>query len=95
MADGSTDYSITEQENVYVRYVNDDCVLKIELVDIVPVESADATGIFDALEKGLHIIGVTLEKCVCTNMDGSVNQGKHTGVAKKIADAVPHNIVNI
>ena len=106
LADGSTDHSITEQENVYVRYVDDDGVQKTELADIVPVESADATDVFDAIEKGLHNISMTLEKRVCTNMDGaSVNQGKcticlqrcveRTGVAKKIADAVPHSIVNI
>ena len=29
-------------------------------------------------------------------MDGaSVNQGRRTGVAKKIVDAFPHNVVNI
>ena len=69
IADGSTDHSITEQENVYVRYVNDDGVLKTELADIVPVKSADTTGVFYAIETGLHNIGLTLEKCVCTNMD--------------------------
>ena len=39
---------------------------------------------------------ICLEKCVCTNMDGAcVNQGKRNGVPMKIAEAVPHNVVNI
>ena len=62
MADGSTDHNITEQENVYVRYVNKEGLLKTELADIVPVKFADATGIFDAIKAGLDNIGVTFEK---------------------------------
>ena len=76
IADGSTDHNITEQENVYVRYVNKEGLLKTELADIVPVKSAYATDIFDAIKKALDNIGVTLEKCVCSNMDGAcTNQG--------------------
>ena len=39
---------------------------------------------------------MTRGKCVCTNMHGaSVNQGQRNGVTRKIAEAVPHNVVNI
>ena len=63
---------------------------------IVPVKSADATGIFDAMKTGMDNIGVTVEKCVCTNIDGAcVNQGKRHGVTREIAEAVPLNVVNI
>ena len=37
MADGSTDHSITEQENVYVQYLNEEGLLKTKLADIVPI----------------------------------------------------------
>ena len=62
MADGSIDHSITEQEIVYLRYVNEGGLLKTELADIVFVKSADVTGIFDAIKTGMDSIGVTLEK---------------------------------
>ena len=64
MADGSTDHSITKQENVYVRYINEGSLLKTELANIVPVKSADATGIFDTIKTGLDNIGVTREMCL-------------------------------
>ena len=96
LADGSTDHTITEQEIVYVRYVTSEGVLKTELADIVAAKSADASGVFNAIEDGLHNIDVPLTKVVCTNMDGaSVNQGKFHGVARKIADALPHTVTNI
>ena len=73
-----------------MRYVTEEGLLKKELADIVPGKFADATGIFDAIKTGLDNICVTLKKCVCTNMD----QGNRNGVTRKIAEAVPHNIVN-
>ena len=56
IADGSTDHSITEQENVYVRYVNVECLLNTEMADIVPVKSADVTGIVDAIKTALETL---------------------------------------
>ena len=96
LADGSTDHTITEQEIVYVRYVTSEGVLKTELADIVAAKSADANGVVNAIEDGLNNIDVPLTKVVCTNMDGaSVNQGTFHGVARKIADALPHTVTNI
>ena len=65
MADSrSTDHSITEQENVYVRYVNENGLLKTELADIVPVKSADATGIFDMSYVVVFCSDLTLRRVV-------------------------------
>ena len=54
MADGNTDHSVTEQEHVYVRYINEEGLLETELADIVSVKCADATGIFDVARCMTH-----------------------------------------
>ncbi|KAI4792362.1 hypothetical protein KUCAC02_033429 [Chaenocephalus aceratus] len=48
MGNGSTDISVTEQENVYVRYVKDG-LPATEFIDIMAVKSADANGVLAAL----------------------------------------------
>ncbi|KAI4806442.1 hypothetical protein KUCAC02_017267, partial [Chaenocephalus aceratus] len=58
MGDGSTDISVTEQENVYVRYVKDG-LPATEFIDIMAVKSADANGVLAALLEALHHVDLT------------------------------------
>ncbi|KAL3060907.1 hypothetical protein OYC64_009173 [Pagothenia borchgrevinki] len=78
MGDGSTDISVTEQENVYVRYVKDG-LPTTEFIDIMAVKSADANGVLAALLEALHHVDLTdgdIKKNIiaCTFDGASVNQ---------------------
>ncbi|XP_070535062.1 zinc finger protein 862-like [Ptychodera flava] len=108
LGDGSTDAGILEQEIVYLRYVDPtECTPKTRQIDIVPLSTADSTGIFNALQTGLKTVDINFEdlkhqaesekstpKLVGVNFDGaSVMMGQKSGVAKKITDIVPEAVV--
>lgn len=58
MADGSTDKSITEQETVYVCCAGSNGHPTTLFADLVPLKSADAGGVTEAIQAGLETVGV-------------------------------------
>ena len=86
LADGSTDSSQTEQEAVFIRYVNKEGEPVTMLCDIVPAADAHAIGVKAALDTGLAKLGidesVLKKKLVGCNFDGAaVMMWKKSGVA--------------
>lgn len=55
LSDGSTDASVVEQETVSVRYINKGEPVT-ELAKIVPLESAKATGVYEAVKQGMNAV---------------------------------------
>nr|XP_033965204.1 zinc finger protein 862-like isoform X2 [Pseudochaenichthys georgianus] len=99
MGDGSTDISVTEQENVYVRYVKDG-LPATEFIDIMAVKSADANGVLAALLEALHHVDLTdgdIKKKIigCTFDGASVNQGAKGGVIVKLRELLGHVLISI
>ncbi|KAI4793758.1 hypothetical protein KUCAC02_032516 [Chaenocephalus aceratus] len=74
MGNGSTDISVTEQENVYVRYVKDG-LPATEFIDIMAVKSADANGVLAALLEARHHVDLTggdmKKKIIACTCDGA------------------------
>ena len=94
LSDGSTDSSQTEQEAVFIRFVDRDGEAKTVLCDIVAVEDAHAVGVKSAIDKGLQKLSIdeaTLQKkLVACNFDGAaVMMGCKNGVATKYRDQCP------
>ena len=97
LADGATDKSVTEQLTVFVRYTDSNGRPSTQFSDLVSLQSADATGITDAITKGLEAVqvdeSVLSEKLVGCNFDGAnVMIGAKGGVSKKLEDKVSHPI---
>ena len=91
--DGSTDRGITEQELVYIRYVDGKGELQTQVADIVNLEHWHAVGVKDGVLKGLQAVGVSAEvlkqKLVGINTDGAaVNLGKKGGAVRLLKDTV-------
>ena len=94
LADGSTDAAIKEQELIYLRFIDLNFRPVTCLTDIVELNSANADGIYQGIEKGLGSIDLTFEKLKPTspgptlasaNFDGaSVMLGERGGVISKI-----------
>ena len=84
-ADGSTDHSITEQEALYVRYVENGVAVN-KFLGLEEVEHSTAAGVLDAIDNCLSKrVGVLLDtqkqKLVNMNLDGAaVNMGVYNGV---------------
>ena len=81
LADGSTDATVVEQETVSVRYIHKGEPVT-ELAEIVPLESAKATGVYKAVKQGIAAVkredGPSL---IGANFDGaSVMIGEKSGV---------------
>ena len=81
LADGSTDATVVEQETVSVRYIHKGEPVT-ELVEIVPLQSAKATGGYKAVKQGIAAVkredGPSL---IGANFDGaSVMIGEKSGV---------------
>ena len=55
VANGSTDATVVEQETVSVRYINKGEPVT-ELAEIVPLESAKATGVYKAVKQGIAAV---------------------------------------
>ena len=99
LADGSTDTSISEQENVYIRYFAKGRIVT-SLVDIVELESSNAAGVFSGIEKALNKVDLSMNvlsnfndetpTIVCANFDGaSVMQGQKGGTMAHILAKAP------
>lgn len=101
LSDGSTDKAIVEQELVYVRYVPESTRLPItRMVQIVPLPSGSAEGVYSAVVQALASVGLPMYKLgldakdcpslVCANFDGaSVNFGCKSGVATRLKAVFP------
>ena len=81
LGDGSTDAAVVEQETVSVRYIHKGEPVT-ELAEIVPLESAKATGVYKAVKQGIAAVkredGPSL---IGANFDGaSVMIGEKSGV---------------
>ena len=84
-ADGSTDNSITEQEAIYVRYVENGVPVN-KFIGLEEVEHSTAAGVLDAIDNGLSkrvgvLVDTLQQKLVNMNLDGAaVNMGIYNGV---------------
>ncbi|XP_033753177.1 zinc finger protein 862-like [Pecten maximus] len=97
LSDGSTDSSITEQEAVYIRYIGPEGKPQTEFCDIVSLETADASGVLQGIDRALETIGIDenafKSKLVGCNFDGAaVMMGQKGGVAAKVKERVPHAV---
>lgn len=103
LADGTTDVSNLEQENVCVRYISASSNTPVTmLVGVVDLEHGHADGVIDGIFKALSSVGLTRETLKSTesgpslvglNFDGaSVMQGKKNGVAGKLMRDYSHVI---
>ena len=99
LSDGSTDSAVVEQEIVYLRYIDFDFKPITRLIEIVPLENANATGIYSSIQKGLETVNLSFEKLqptapgpslACANFDGcNVMLGHKGGVITKIKEVIP------
>ncbi|XP_046574539.1 zinc finger protein 862-like [Haliotis rubra] len=97
LCDGSTDSSVTEEEIIYVRYIEQvECKPVTKFLCVWGLEKADAAGIYEAIDKALTEIGDFpnwKEKVVSFTSDGApVMMGRKGGVAAKLRNDVPHVI---
>ena len=59
LCDGATDKSITEQEIVYIRYVDKSGKLNTKLGDIVDLEHGHAEGVKSGVLQALEHVGIS------------------------------------
>ena len=83
---------------MFVRYVEKQGQPRTKFVDIVPLESATADGVCNAVTTSLETTDIDQEtlkkKLVGCNFDGaSVMMGKKSGVAVQIQKKVPQPVV--
>ena len=91
LGDGSTDSSVTEQEVVYVLFL-DNGVLAVKYINKESVENANAEGVKKSIEDWFQGLDVTSSKnrLVGINLDGaSVNIGRKRGVATLLKESLP------
>ena len=62
LSDGSTDSAVVEQEIVYLCYIDFDFMPITRLIEVVPLESANAAGIYSSIQKGLETVNLSFEK---------------------------------
>ena len=84
--DGTTDTSITEQEVIYIFFIDPDTMKPtLSFFECLRLEdSQDANGIFDAIKAAFekHNLSSLLEKLIFLSSDGaSVNSGKNQGLS--------------
>ena len=99
LSDGSTDSVVVEQEIVYLHYIDFDFMPITRLIEIVPLESANAAGIYSSIQKGLETVNLSFEKLqptapgpslACANFDGcNVMLGQRGGVISQIKEVIP------
>lgn len=102
LADGSTDVSTKEQENICVRYIQPSGHPSTILASIEELEHSHADGVMKGIFDALATVGLTRESLkpdhpgptiVCCNFDGAnVMQGKKNGVSGKLLREYPHLI---
>lgn len=99
LSDGSTDSAVVEQEIIYLSHIDFDFMPITRLIEIVPLESANAAGIYSSIEKGLETVNLSFGKLqptapgpslACANFDGaSVMPSQRRGVISKIKEVIP------
>ena len=81
-----------------MRYIDFDFKPITRLIEIVPLENANATGIYSSIQKGLETVNLSFEKLqptapgpslACANFDGNVMLGHKGGVITKIKEVIP------
>ena len=91
--DGATDVSISENEIVYARIVEEGIPRNV-FVNICAFEHAHAEGVLRAIESAMDNVDPGWEwksKLIATGSDGaSVNLGRWHSVAKLMKDEVPY-----
>ena len=85
LCDGTTDTSITEQEVIYIFFIDPDTMKPtLSFFECLRLEdSQDANGIFDAIKAAFekHNLSSLLEKLIFLSSDGaSVNSGEKSGL---------------
>jgi hypothetical protein len=89
--DGITDVSTTEQELVYVLFLQDGTPV-IKFMGVESPAQADAEGLQTAIETSFSRIGISRfpDRLVGLNIDGaSVNMGVHAGLGAKVCETAP------
>ena len=90
-SDGSTDASVTEQEAMYILFLNDG-VPKVRYFSVESVKNANAAGIQESIQTAFNRFGVTkFEDCIVgLNADGAnVSMGPLNGHGKIVKDSAP------
>lgn len=85
LADGSTDFTMTEQYTVLDRCIENGFPVT-KLVSILSVESANADGVLNGINEGLEQVEIDKRKIVCANFDGAavMIMGHSGGVCAKL-----------
>jgi hypothetical protein len=89
--DGSTDMSTTEQELVYVLFIQDGTPV-IKFMGVESPAQADAEGLETAIETSFSRLGISRfpDRLVGLNIDrASVNMGVHAGLGAKVCETAP------
>ena len=92
LTDGSTDTSVTEQELIYVMFLNEDGGVNLKFLSIENPAAADAPHLVECVREAFHRIGIVYFSSHLhgLNVDGvSVNLGVHRGVAARLKDESP------
>ena len=91
LTDGSTDASVTEQEAIYILFLNNGVPI-VRYFSIESVKNANAAGIHKSIQTAFNRFGVTKFKdcIVCLKADGtSINMGPFNGLGKIVKDSAP------
>ena len=91
LTDGSTDASVTEQEAIYILFLNNGVPI-VRYFSIESVKNANAAGIHKSIQTAFNRFGVTKFKdcIVCLKADGtSINMGPFHGFGKIVKDSAP------
>lgn len=78
LADGSTDFAMTEQYTVLVRCIENGFPVT-KLASILSVESANADGVLNGINEGPEQAEIDKSKIVCANFDGPAVMMGHSG----------------
>ena len=92
LTDGSTDTSVTEQELIYVMFLNEDGRVNLKFLSIENPAAADAPHLVECVREAFHRIGIVdfSSHLHGLNVDGaSVNLGVHRGVAARLKEESP------
>ncbi|XP_062580302.1 zinc finger protein 862-like [Saccostrea cucullata] len=95
LIDGATDSSVTENELVYVRFVNNG-VPENHYLSIEDIQNADAKGILNCIDQSFERAELENWKTYLVGFgsDGaSVNLGSKGGVAALLKNDVPHLVI--
>ncbi|XP_028408661.1 zinc finger protein 862-like [Dendronephthya gigantea] len=91
LSDGSTDVSTTEQELVYVLFLQDGTPV-VKFAGVESATTADAEGLLRAIESAFSRLGISCfpDRLVGLDVDGaSVNMGIHAGLGAKVRESAP------